>query len=212
MKKVGVTQRVDFIKEYGEVSNTLDIKWGELLESIDILAIPLSININISLIDELNLDGIILTGGNDLSSQSKNDYSTLRDKHEYDCIKYALRNSLPVFGVCRGMQIIAEYFGSTFRKVQNHVGNRHKIKIIDKMDFSSNLKNIEIVNSFHNYAINILGSDLQPIAICPDDNTVEAIKHRDHRIFGQMWHPEREKPFNRSNIKLIHEFFNAKES
>ena len=77
MKRIGITQRIDFIKEYGEIRNTLDIKWGELLESIDLLAIPLSININFSLIDELNLNGIILTGGNDLSSQSKNDYSIL---------------------------------------------------------------------------------------------------------------------------------------
>ena len=132
MKRIGITQRIDFIKEYGEIRNTLDIKWGELLESIDLLAIPLSININFSLIDELNLNGIILTGGNDLSSQSKNDYSILRDKHEYDCIRYALKNSLPVFGACRGMQIIAEYFGSTFSKVQNHVASRHKIEIIEK--------------------------------------------------------------------------------
>lgn len=210
MKKIGITQRIDYIKEYGEVRNTLDIKWVELLDSIGFLAIPLSVNINYRLIDELNLNGIILSGGNDLSSQSKNDYSTLRDKHEYDCIRYALKNSLPVFGVCRGMQIIAEYFGSTFKKVQNHVASRHKIKIIDETDLSIGLNNIESVNSYHNFAINFLGSDLLPIAICPDDNTVEAIKHRDHSIFGQMWHPERENPFNKYNSKLIKEFFDAK--
>ena len=75
---------------------------------------------------------------------------------------------------------------------------------------SIGLNNIEFVNSYHNFAINFLGSDLLPIAICPDDNTVEAIKHRDHSIFGQMWHPERENPFNKYNSKLIKEFFDAK--
>ena len=35
MKKIGITQRLDTIEEYGEVRSSLDIKWVELLESIN---------------------------------------------------------------------------------------------------------------------------------------------------------------------------------
>jgi len=203
MKRIGITQRLDRIPEYGEVRTALDIKWVELLESLDFFAIPLPININKNLIHDLDLSGFILTGGNNLSSQSNDELSILRDRYEYQCIQYAIENSLPVFGACHGMQIIAAYFGSTFCSVENHVSIRHKIKIVDKTNLGSMLTNIDDVNSYHNFAINKLGNDLQTVAICPSDNTIEAIKHRDYMIFGQMWHPEREDPFNKYNCHLI---------
>ncbi len=169
----------------------------------------MSINIDIALIADLKISGIILTGGNDLSSQSNDKLSMLRDKHEYQCLEYAIENSLPIFGACRGMQIIAEYFGTTFKKVDNHVSIRHKIEIIGQSNFKSILIKIDNVNSYHNFAIDILGDDLQTVAICSDDNTIEAIQHNNHLIFGQMWHPERETPFNKYNSQLISEFFNG---
>jgi len=144
-----------------------------------------------------------------LSSQSNDKLSILRDKHECQCLEYAIENSLPIFGVCRGMQIIAEYFGSTFKKVENHVSSRHKIKIIGQSNFKSILNKIENVNSYHNFAIDMLGDDLQTVAICSDDNTIEAFQHKSHLIFGQMWHPERENPFNKYNNQLILDFFNG---
>ena len=144
-----------------------------------------------------------------MGSQSNDKLSILRDKHEYQCLEYAIENSLPIFGACRGMQIIAEYFGSTFKKVENHVSSRHKIKITGQSNFSSTLHKIENVNSYHNFAIDILGDDLRTVAICPDDNTIEAIQHKSHLIFGQMWHPERENPFNKYNSQFISSFFNG---
>jgi len=32
---------------------------------------------------------------------------------------------------------------------------------------------------------------------------VKAIEHKKYKIFGQMWHSEREKPFNKNEMKLI---------
>jgi len=209
LKKIGITQRLDCIDKYVEVRSALDIRWSELLNSIDLVPIPLTINIDIASIADLKISGIILTGGNDLSSQSGDELSILRDKHEYQCLEYAIENSLPIFGVCRGMQIIAEYFGTTFKKVDNHVSIRHKIEIIGQSNFKSILNKIENVNSYHNFAIDKLGDDLQTVATCSNDNTIEAIQHNNHLIFGQMWHPERENPFNKYNSQLISEFFDG---
>ena len=72
----------------------------------------------------MDLEGIMLSGGNDLFSQSENDLSKSRDSLELELIKYCLINNIPIFGICRGMQIIAEYFASTFKKVDNEVNNR----------------------------------------------------------------------------------------
>ena len=111
--------------------------------------------------------------------------------------------------MCRGMQLIAEYFGSTFKRVKNHISSRHKIKIVGQNKFNATLNKIINVNSYHSIAIDTPGDDLRVVAICPDDNVIEAIQHKSHLIFGQMWHPERENPFNKFNCQLISNFFDV---
>ena len=73
-----------------------------------------------------------------------------------------------------------------------------------------NTKNICLKSKLsihHKYGIDKLGKDLIPISISPKDNSIEAIQHKDYKIFGQMWHPERENPFNANNCKIISFFF-----
>ena len=52
---------------------------------------------------ELNLKGLVLTGGEDIG-KNKN-----RDQTEVNLLNWALKNSLPILGICRGMQLIAKY-------------------------------------------------------------------------------------------------------
>ena len=209
MNRIGITQRLVREEKYDEIRNALDIRWQELLLSIDLIPIPIPINIDFSLYADLGLNGIILTGGNDLSSQSDSLLSKLRDKHEIECIRYAIENSIPLIGVCRGMQLIAEYFGSTIKRVNDHIGKRHKIVSAYENDYKKYFDKIENVNSYHKFAIDVLGYELAPIGICPDDNTIEAIQYKKHKIFAQMWHPEREYPFDLNNCQIISSFFHA---
>ena len=209
MNRVGITQRLVREEKHGEIRDSLDLRWQELLSSIDLISIPIPSNVDMSVYDSLDLNGIILTGGNDLSSQSENLLSKLRDKHENICIKYAIENSIPLLGVCRGMQLIAEYFESTLKKVNGHIAKRHKFISINEHAYKKYFNKIDNVNSFHTYAIDILGDDLNAVGICPDDNVIEAIVHKKYKIFGQMWHPEREKPFDSNNCRIISSFFNA---
>jgi N5-(cytidine 5'-diphosphoramidyl)-L-glutamine hydrolase len=209
LNRVGITQRLVREEKYDEIRNALDIRWQDLLLSIDLIPIPLPINVDLRSYNGLELNGIILTGGNDLFSQTRNELSILRDKHENQCIEYAIEKSIPIFGVCRGMQLIAEYFGSSFKKIDNHVAKRHKIISINEHVYKKYFNKIDNVNSYHTYAIDILGDDLNAIGICPDDNVIEAIVHKKYKIFGQMWHPEREKPFDLYNCQIISSFFNA---
>ena len=209
MKKIALTQRLVRISEYDEIRNSLDIRWQELLLTIDLIPIPLPLNVDLSLYNGLEINGIILTGGNDLRSQSDNMLSKIRDKHENQCISYAIENSIPLFGVCRGMELIAEYFGSTFKRVDDHVAKRHQIVPVIENEHKNYFNIIESVNSYHKYAIDVLGDELETLSICPDDNVIEAIVHKEYKIFAQMWHPERDNPFDLNNCKIISSFFNA---
>jgi len=111
MKKIAITQNIIINESYKETREALDIKWGLLFQKLGFLPIILPIDYDFkSYFDSLHLDGILLTGGNDLSIINPNIESIKRDIFEKSLIKYAIEHNIPIFGVCRGMQIMAEYF------------------------------------------------------------------------------------------------------
>ena len=133
---------------------------------------------------------IILPGGNDIFSRDK--ISKVRLKVEFNLIKYAIKKSIPILGVCRGMQVINLYFKGKQNRVYGHMRTKHKI-FFKKKIFSKKIQN---VNSFHNYGIPLkkMSNKLEVIAVDRDEN-VEIFKHKKKRIYGFMWHPERNKSY-----------------
>ena len=207
MKKIAITPRIEYESSYKETRDAIDIKWIELMQKAGCFPIIIPTGVKISSFVKFNkIDGIIFTGGNDLSSLDQNHISELRDKKEEKILKYAIDNYVPVLGVCRGAQFIAEYFGSTLEKVHYHIGAKHKI--ILKNDFwgSQILKDYIYVNSFHQYGIRSLSAKLISV-VESEDGLIEAFYSKKYKIFGQMWHPEREKPFVSADINLIENFF-----
>lgn len=208
MKKIGLSQRVDDIESYKERRDSLDQRWAKLLLDVDMLPIPLP-NLKAEQVDtlflKLNLDGVILTGGNNLSHLEANDASNApeRDAFESALIQKAMARNLPILGVCRGMQLLNYFFGGTCSKIQNHVSTSHPIRnLTDILEFPSE------VNSFHNWGISEdeMASDLIPLAV-DSDGYIEAMQHQGANIYGIMWHPERDKIFKSENTKLLQEIF-----
>ena len=144
-----------------------------------------------------SLRGIILSGS-PFSVNEKNAPS-------FDLSSFA---KIPILGICRGMQLIADYFGGKLTKIEGHVGNKHKITVDQNSSFYSNLKNIQEVNSYHNYAVSVLPKEFNPSALC-NDGTFEAMENSQLKIFAQMWHPERTEPFDQSNLNIFEQLFNA---
>lgn len=207
MKVIAVTQRLILNQNYYEMREALDVKWGELFKKMNFVPIILPIEFEYKkYLNFLKIDGIILTGGNDLNSVNKNDMSLKRDNFEKKLINYAIKKNIPIFGMCRGMEVIAEFFGADFKKVKNQVGIRHALKVNKKSIYFSQLNKISTVNSFHNFAIDQMPLDLI-VSAWSNNGIIKAIEHKKHKIFGQMWHSEREKIFDKNQINLIKNFF-----
>lgn len=208
MKKIAITQRLILNDSYYELREALDVNWALLFNELNFLPIILPIKSDFEeYFNNIDIDGILLTGGNDLNSINKSKESYQRDEFEKKLIKYAITHNIPIFGVCRGMQIIAEYFDADFVKIENQVNIKHHLQVNKESKYFNNLNKLDRVNSYHNYAIKSISNDFL-ISAWNENKIIKAIEHKKHKIFAQMWHSERENPFDKNELNLIKEFFN----
>lgn len=146
--------------------------------------------------------GILLSGGDDLGAYPE------RDETESFLLNYACQQEIPVLGVCRGAQMINQYFGGQLKNVDPmiHVNKRHTISLQDSL-YSG--KTTAEVNSYHNYGITLstLAKPLIPFAHIEETNTVEAFFHCSLPVYGIMWHPEREKNINKLDKTFFQNIF-----
>lgn len=208
IKFIAISTRIVNSEVYFEPRDALSHEWPKLLEKLGYYPIFISNFFSDvkTILNETKIDGIILSGGDNIGESKE------RDKIERKLIKIGLENKIPIFGVCRGMQVINDYFKGTIEKTNDkkHVKTFHTIKINDEK-FKKSLKRTSIrVNSFHNNIIKEknLGKGIQSFAITKSDNTVEGLFHKDFQIMGVMWHPERS--LNNINKKIIKNFFEKK--
>lgn len=191
------------IQSYNEKRDSISQDWMIFLQKLNLMPILIPNNIdNIeNYISELELDGIILSGGDNIGDFPE------RDVTERNIIEIAEKTSIPIIGICRGMQVINNFFGGKFTKKDDkeHINNNHSIVLSNDFQFSN--KNSIIVNSYHNNIIesNDLGKNLIPFAKHENDKTIEGFKHLKLPIIGVMWHPERKQDEN--SIRLFEEIF-----
>jgi len=208
MKKIAITQRLVENTSYKETREALDVNYAKFISEAGYLPIALPYKVDfVEYFKELDISGVLLTGGNDLNSINPSPLSKQRDEFEKRLISYAINNNIPIFGICRGLQVIAEYFNSTFKKVLGQVNTRHTLKPSRDSFYSKQLGMMDTVNSFHNFSVDSLGGELKVSAM--GNNIIKAIEHKKYKIFAQMWHSERELDFNKQEVQLIKDFFNG---
>ena len=158
------------------------------------------------------IDGLLMTGGEDVSSLLFNQEPSLyqgevvpnRDKYDLTIIRRAIKRGIPVFGICRGEQCLNIAMGgdliqdipSTVPDAIQHRQNAprghasHTISI-EKGSLLTKLLGTDsaAVNSFHHQAVGKVAPGYKVTARAKD-GVVEAIESADGKSFGVQFHPE----------------------
>lgn len=167
------------------------------------------------------IDGLLVSGGADVDPSTYGEEQAgsrgcdaNRDRYEISVIRAAREARCPVFGICRGLQIMNVAYGGTLHQhiydhfttgIRHHRdpdGNEgfHEVSIVDTCrsgegeaaSLSAVLGNSTVrVNSTHHQAIDRVGNGLGVAAVAPDGVIEAIVSTTDRCVSGVQWHPER---------------------
>lgn len=183
---------------YEEERDALSSDWVKFCREHNFLpaAIPNCPDIAIRILNVIRPRLVIITGGNDFIQTDFGDFSECRNQTEIKVLDWAIATSTPVLGVCRGMHVINGYFGGNVQAFgiseAIHNNTTHIVRIFGLLKEKLGSQEIR-TNSFHKQGVHIrdLADELEAIALCEVDKTVEALINKKSRIIGVGWHPER---------------------
>jgi putative glutamine amidotransferase len=161
------------------------------------------------------LDGLVLTGGGDIAPgrfgearhPTVDEVSPARDELEIDLTRRAVADAVPLFAICRGIQVLNVALGGTLVQdlpsewpnalSHSQTAPRHQpthaVKVMGEgTHLGRLLGTLELdVNSMHHQAIKQLGEGLREVAWAPD-GVVEGVEMPgdDRFVLGVQWHPE----------------------
>lgn len=142
-----------------------------------------------------------------------------RDELEVPLVRDAISRGLPVFGICRGMQLINVCLGGSLHQeisvfyeespILTTLLPRKRIQVSATSNLRRILRHLSVrVNSLHYQAVKSLGSGLKCVALEPN-GVVQAIEHTGAPfILGVQWHPEY-LPFEPSQQRLFESLVTA---
>ena len=182
------------------------------------------------------LDGLILTGGLDVQPElygaerhpTTDPARPDRDAWELALLAGAQRRGMPVFGICRGLQLINVALGGTlFQDIATQVEtagphvhadydrHSHAIEWAADSGFAKLYPGVTSgdVVSIHHQSINALGRGLRVEARSTSDGIIEAIRLEGRPyVLGVQWHPEFHPPGSPTLMDctpILDEFLNA---
>lgn len=133
-------------------------------------------------IKALKPEGIILSPGPKTPNDVQNSIQIVQD----------FGAGTPILGVCLGHQIIAEtYGGKTIRSPQPVHGQASAIRHNEENLFQ-NIPNPMTVGRYHSLIIDLKNETPLNITAHTDDDhqTIMAIQHQTHPVYGVQFHPE----------------------
>jgi putative glutamine amidotransferase len=155
------------------------------------------------------MDGLLLSGGPDIAQEFlqqpvpdpsvlDKDVDPKRDRWEFDATKQALARRLPIFAICKGMQLFNVALGGTLHlDIRGHDSPEMRDHNIQPLRTERTATHrLEKVNSSHHQAIDCLGDDLEVEAWCATDDIIEQMRLRDYPFaFAVQYHPERDESY-----------------
>ncbi len=150
-------------------------------------------------------DGLLLTGGADVApeflqqkvpdpSVIDKDVDPLRDRWEFEAIREALVRQLPIFAICKGMQLFNVALGGTLRlDIAGHNAPEMKDHDIQQLRTDASAQHrLEKVNSSHHQALDRLGDGLEVEAWSTEDDIIEQVRLKNYSFaLAVQYHPER---------------------
>lgn len=197
--------------------------------------IPLTLYPGISDFKLDDIDGLLLTGCGDIHPDNFDAewHPTLKHVNEdHDALEIplcqaAIEDDLPLFGICRGIQIMSVAMGgslyqdipSEFPQKASHqiqvkgVDARHTIEIVSDSRLNRITgKRTDEVNSDHHQAVKEKGEGFD-VTARTQGGIIEAIENRSKRfVLGVQYHPERmieTEKFREHRHKLFEAFIAA---
>jgi putative glutamine amidotransferase len=155
------------------------------------------------------MDGLLLSGGSDVAPeflrQPVPDPSVLekhidpkRDRWEFDATNDALGRWLPIFAICKGMQLFNVALGGTLHlDISGHNNPEMRDHNVQSLRTERTATHrFEKVNSSHHQAIDRLGDNLEVEAWSATDDIVEQMRLRDYPFaLAVQYHPERHESY-----------------
>ncbi len=160
------------------------------------------------------LDGLLLSGGGDVGPERYGDrerhpslggVSEARDQTELQLVRWAVRDRQPLFGICRGAQLLnVALGGSLYQDISQHPGAikhtygddalallAHEVQVAEESTLARVLgQPVVRVNSLHHQGLRALAPGLRVTAVAPD-GLAEAVELPDHPYaVAVQWHPE----------------------
>lgn len=149
-------------------------------------------------------DGILFTGGVDINPKYYGEdvlpecgsIADERDEFELPLYKAAAERDMPIFGICRGIQLInVGAGGSLIQHIPAHNGSEHDVEIKRDSLFYDILKRDRIhTNSWHHQAVkvpapNMIASGWSDV---PETGRIIEAIYDPHARFNAavQWHPE----------------------
>ncbi len=196
------------------------VRAGGMEPVAQLVSEPLSLN---------GIDGLLLMGGTDVEPSrygaepaSETDQpDDERDAVELSLIDTALKLDLPIFAICRGLQILNVYHGGTL--IRHLPGPHHDPDSADKaapvhaVVFEPGSKLAAIagtnkwqVNSRHHQAASKVGAGLRVTARDEEDGAVEGLERPASRfVIAVQWHPEDQVSAHPEQLRLFEAFRDA---
>ena len=164
------------------------------------------------------VDGVLLTGGHDVDPAlyaedrhpATQDAEPGRDALEISLARQALDANVPLFAICRGVQVLnVAAGGSLVQDIPSEIGHMvpHDIreprnaeahpvrvkpgtKLAEALAGEINDHGETLVNSRHHQAIGKVAPGLEVTAVAPDGLPEAIEKDGDQFCVGVQWHPE----------------------
>ena len=175
--------------------------------------IPFTKNLELARETVARLDGLLLSGGHDVYPlhygeeplQGLGEVWPERDQFDFALIKAAEEKQIPIFGICRGLQILNVYRGGslyqdlkydqncTIKHLQNQTPSlgTHTVDIEFESKLASAIgRSTWITNSHHHQTVKHIGKGLQVVARAKD-GTVEGLEDSSYPwLVACQFHPE----------------------